>query len=241
MTATTIAPAESATEWHGMSAEEVCRRLDVDRSVGLTAAQVTERRQQYGPNRLAEEAKEPGWKAFLRQYRDLMQLVLVGAAIVSIVALQDVSTGVVVLGLTVVNAMMGLHQEGKAAESVAALRQMLIMTASVRRDGELVEVPAEDLVPGDIVGFEAGDKVPADGRVLVAATLEIEEAGLTGESTPVAKNVDPVSGTDVALGDRVDMAYMNSQVTRGPKSATSPGCSVGSSKTRPRSPSNWTS
>src|SRR5262245_42689298 len=92
---------------------------------------------------------------------------------------------------------------------------MLIITASVRRGGEVHEVPAEDLVPGDIVSFEAGDKVPADGRLLVAATLEIEEAGLTGESTPVAKSLEPVSGQDVALGDRVDMAYMNSQVTRG--------------------------
>ena len=144
-----------------------------------------------------------------------MQLVLVGAALVSIVALQEVSTGLVVLGLTVLNAVMGLHQEGKAAESVAALRQMLIMTARVRRDGERVQIPAEELVPGDIVGFEAGDKVPADGRILVAATLEIEEAGLTGESTPVAKVLDPVEGTDVPLGDRIDMAYMNSQVTRG--------------------------
>ena len=98
-----------------------------------------------------------------------MQLVLVGAAVVSIVALQEVSTGLVVLGLTVLNAVMGLHQEGKAAESVAALRQMLIMTARVRRDGQRVQIPAEELVPGDIVGFEAGDKVPADGRVLVAA------------------------------------------------------------------------
>ena len=117
-----------------------------------------------------------------------MQFVLVGAAVVSIVAFQDFVTALVVLGLTVLNAVMGLHQEGKAAESVAALRQMLIMTASVRRDGERVEIPAEELVPGDIVGFEAGDKVPADGRILVAATLEIEEAGLTGESTPVRRS-----------------------------------------------------
>src|SRR6476469_1170658 len=92
---------------------------------------------------------------------------------------------------------------------------MLIMTASVKRDGQIVELPAEELVPGDIVGFEAGDKVPADGRVLVAATLEIEEAGLTGESTPVGKSVDRVEGLEVPLGDRVDMAYMNSTVTRG--------------------------
>ena len=215
VTAATPAPVENATDWYRLSTEEVCRRLDVDPAVGLSAAAVLERRQRYGPNKLAEEAKEPGWRAFLRQYRDLMQLVLLGAAIVSIVALQDFSTGLVVIGLTVVNALMGLHQEGKAAESVAALRQMLIMTANVRRDGQRVQVPAEELVPGDIVGFEAGDKVGADGRILVAATLEIEEAGLTGESTPVAKIVEPVTEENAPLGDRVDMAYMNSQVTRG--------------------------
>ena len=206
---------DTGVDWYQLSADEACRRLEVDPATGLSEAEVVERRQRYGPNKLAEEAKEPGWRAFLRQYRDLMQLVLVGAAVVSIVALQDVSTGVVVLGLTVLNAVMGLHQEGKAAESVAALREMLIMTANVRRNGQRVEIPAEELVPGDIVGFEAGDKVPADGRILVSATLEIEEAGLTGESTPVAKSIDPVVGDDVPLGDRVDMAYMNSQVTRG--------------------------
>ncbi len=214
-TTTPATPADGLADWYRLSADDVCGRLDVDPAVGLSAAEVEARRQRYGPNKLAEEAKEPAWKMFLRQYRDLMQLVLVGAALVSIVALQDVSTGLVVLGLTVLNAVMGLHQEGKAAESVAALRQMLIMTARVRRDGQRVQIPAEELVPGDIVGFEAGDKVPADGRILVAATLEIEEAGLTGESTPVAKVLDPVVGTDVPLGDRIDMAYMNSQVTRG--------------------------
>ena len=214
-TVTPTTPATETTDWYRLSAEDVCRQLDVDAAAGLSTAEVVERRQRYGSNKLAEEAKEPGWRAFLRQYRDLMQLVLLGAAVVSIVALQDVSTGLVVIGLTVVNALMGLHQEGKAAESVAALRQMLIMTASVRRDGQLVAIPAEELVPGDIVGFQAGDKVPADGRILVAATLEIEEAGLTGESTPSAKSLDPVTGEDVPLGDRVDMAYMNSQVTRG--------------------------
>ncbi|RIQ36951.1 cation-translocating P-type ATPase [Jiangella rhizosphaerae] len=216
MTATVATtPAEDRTEWYRLSAIDSCRRLGVDPAAGLTAAEVAERRETYGPNRLAQAAKEPGWKAFLRQYRDLMQLVLVGAAVVSIVALQDVSTGLVVLALTVINAVMGLHQEGKAAESVAALSKMLIMTASVRRDGRVTEVPAEELVPGDVVSFEAGDKVPADGRLLTAATLEIEEAGLTGESTPVSKTVDPVDGVDVPLGDRIDMAYMNSQVTRG--------------------------
>ncbi len=113
------------------------------------------------------------------------------------------------------NAILGLNQEGKAAESVAALQKMLLIKAHVRRGGVLLDIPAEELVPGDIASFEAGDKIPADGRLLVAATLEIEEAALTGESTPVLKAVDAVTGEDVALGDRVDMAYMNSTVTRG--------------------------
>ena len=245
MTATLPAPPKPE-EWHRLPGDDVCRRLEVDPTVGLSTAEVIERRRVRGPNKLAEEAKEPGWQAFLRQYRDLMQLVLLGAAVVSIVALQDVSTGLVVLALTVLNALMGLHQEGKAAESVAALRQTSIMTASVRRDGALDEVPAEDLVPGDIVGFEAGDKVPADGRILVAATLEIEEAGLTGESTPAAKRVDPVDADDVPLGDRIDMAFMNSQVTLVAEMVVTAtgmatevghisGCSAGSSRRRPRS------
>ena len=201
--------------WHGMTAEDACAQLGVDPGNGLDADEVGRRRAQVGPNRLAEAESEPGWRAFLRQYRDLMQLVLVGAAVVSIAALQELSTGIVILALTVVNALLGLNQEGKAAESVAALQKMLVISAHVRRGGRLTDVPAEELVPGDVVVFEAGDKIPADGRLLVAATLEIEESALTGESVPVLKAVDAVTGDDVPLGDRLDMAYMNSTVTRG--------------------------
>ena len=203
------------TIWHILAAGEACAQLGVERSTGLDVDEVGRRRAEVGPNKLEEAEKEPGWRAFLRQYRDLMQLVLLGAAIVSIAALQEFSTGIVIIGLTVLNAVLGLNQEGKAAESVAALQKMLLIRAHVRRGGELIDLPAEELVPGDVVSFEAGDKVPADGRLLVAATLEIEESALTGESTPVLKSLDPVAGDDVALGDRIDMAYMNSTVTRG--------------------------
>src|SRR5262245_57133383 len=215
MNAAAAEPATQATEWHGLAPDEVSAQLGVDPKVGLDPAEVEQRRAQYGPNKLAEEAKEPGWHAFLRQYRDLMQLVLVGAAVVSVVALQEFGTGLAILGMTVLNAILGLNQEGKAAESVAALQKMLVIKAHARRDGAKTDIPSEELVPGDIVSFEAGDKIPADGRLLVAATLEIEEAALTGESVPVGKSVDPVPGEDVPLGDRVDMAYMNSTVTRG--------------------------
>jgi P-type Ca2+ transporter type 2C len=207
------APGETA--WHNRAAEEVCERLGVDPGVGLDPGEVERRRAEVGPNKLVEAEKEPGWRAFVRQYRDLMQLVLLGAAIISMAALQEFSTGVVIIGLTVLNALLGLNQEGKAAESVAALQKMLLIHAHVRRGGQVMDVPAEELVPGDVVFFEAGDKIPADGRLLVAATLEIEEAGLTGESTPVLKDVEPVAGDEVPLGDRLDMAYMNSTVTRG--------------------------
>jgi P-type Ca2+ transporter type 2C len=212
---TSAEPAHARTAWHSLTTDEVLEQLDAHARSGLDAHEVELRRERFGLNKLAEAEKEPGWRAFLRQYRDLMQLVLVGAAIVSMVALQEFSTGIVILGLTVLNAILGLNQEGKAAESVAALQKMLVLEAHVRRDGALADIPAEELVPGDLVVFEAGDKIPADGRLLVAATLEIEEAALTGESTPVLKAVDPVPGADVPLGDRLDMAYMNSTVTRG--------------------------
>jgi len=214
MTQVVAAPERPAAAWHGIGPEEALERLDAHAS-GLDGAEVERRRAQYGPNKLAEAKKEPGWRAFLRQYRDLMQLVLLGAAIVSMVALQEFSTGIVIIALTVLNAVLGLNQEGKAAESVAALQKMLLIKAHVRRDGMKADIPAEELVPGDVVTFEAGDKIPADGRLLVAATLEIEEAALTGESTPVLKSVEAVPGDQVPLGDRIDMAYMNSTVTRG--------------------------
>ena len=135
MTTTATADDARAVSWHSLSSDEVYAQLGVDPGTGIEAAEVEKRRAQYGPNKLAEAEKEPGWHAFLRQYRDLMQYVLLGAAIVSIVALQEFSTGLAILGLTVLNAVLGLNQEGKAAESVAALQKMLLIRAHVRRDG----------------------------------------------------------------------------------------------------------
>jgi Ca2+-transporting ATPase len=151
----------------------------------------------------------------LRQYQDFMQIVLLVAATVNLVVTGDVGTSLVLAGLTLMNAVIGLRQEAKAEESVQALSQMMRTIARVRRDGQAVEVDAEELVPGDIVLVEAGNRVPADGRICLAATLEIEEAALTGESLPVGKSTAPVPGDDVPLGDRTCMAYMNTAVTRG--------------------------
>ncbi len=194
---------------------EVANRLHVDLAQGLAVAEAARRLEMYGANRLTAAKKESALQAFLRQYRDFMQIVLLLAAVVNLLVTGDVGTSLVLAGLTLFNAIIGLRQEAKAEESVAALAQMMKTVARVRRDGQAVEIDAGELVPGDVVLVEAGNRVPADGRIMLAATLEIEEAALTGESLPVSKSTDPVPGDDVPLGDRTCMAYMNTSVTRG--------------------------
>src|SRR6266508_2144189 len=207
--------ADARPDWYGSEASAVAQQLGVQPERGLSVEEARSRLQSHGPNRLAGAKKESGLQAFLRQYRDFMQIVLLAAALINLVVTGDVATSVVLAGLTVFNAVIGLRQEAKAEESVKALAQMMKTVARVRRGGQALEIDAEELVPGDVVLMEAGNRVPADGRICVAATLEIEEAALTGESLPVAKATDPVPGEDVALGDRTCMAYMNTAVTRG--------------------------
>ena len=201
--------------WHTLAPDDVGGRLGVDTGSGLSAAEASSRLASVGPNKFAETAVEPRWRAFVRQYRDPMQIVLLVAGIGSLYPLKELGTGLVLLFLTLFNAVLGLRQEGKAAEAVAALQKMMIVKARVRRDGELVQIPAEELVPGDVVSIEAGDVVPADGRLLSAATLEVAESALTGESMPVSKGLDAVDSAETPLGDRTDMVYMNTNVTRG--------------------------
>ena len=208
------AAAAAAVAWHSLEPEAALQRQGVTVAAGLTTAEADARRARVGPNKFAEAATEPRWQAFVRQYKDPMQIVLLVAGVVSLFLPDQVATGVVLIGLTLLNAAMGLQQEGKASASVAALQKMMIVKAKTRRDGALVELPMEELVPGDIVNIEAGDLVPADGRIITAATLEVDESALTGESVPVPKQVDAVAA-DAGLGDRVDLVFMNTQVTRG--------------------------
>ncbi len=199
--------------FHRMTPEEVGRLLEVDLEQGLSGGAHERRLQEFGPNALEEGSRDPLWRRLARQYESVMQWLLVAAAVLSLV-IGQLSTGALLLVLTLVNAYLGLSQEAKAERGAAALAQMMKTTARARRDGKLVEVATEDLVPGDIVLVEAGDRVPADGRLIQAATLEIEESALTGESQPAAKDTDVVDG-DVPLGDRSDMAFMHTLVTRG--------------------------
>ncbi len=213
------APATSAAQtveaWYALSPEEVAAKQGVDPETGLSAAEAASRLAKFGPNTFAVADVEPRWRAFVRQYRDPMQIVLLVAGVGSIVVVKELGTGLVLIFLTLFNAVLGLRQEGKAAEAVAALQKMMIVKARVRRGGELELLPAEQLVPGDVVAIEAGDVVPADGRLLSAATLEIAESALTGESLPVSKSIDIVASPDTPLGDRTDMVFMNTNVTRG--------------------------
>jgi P-type Ca2+ transporter type 2C len=207
--------ATDAPTWFTLSGDEAAQKLGVDPAHGLSADEAAKRLREYGPNRFEEARPEPRWHAFVRQYRDPMQIVLLVAGIGSIYPIKEYGTGILIVFLTLFNAVLGLRQEGKAAAAVAALQKMMIVKARVRRDGKLAELAAEELAPGDIVSLEAGDVVPADGRLLSSATLEIAESALTGESVPVSKGADTVENAEAPLGDRTDMVYMNTSVTRG--------------------------
>src|SRR5436305_11702157 len=219
MTIATTAPslAGRSTEgdgWYGVAPEEVAARLRVDPAVGLTGQRAVDLLTEDGPNSLPAEAQQPEWRRFLEQYRSYMQIILVAAAIVSL-AIKEWSTGVLLILITVLNALVGLRQEGKAESAMNALNAMLKPTARVRRDGAEAEISAEEVVVGDIILLAAGDEVPADGRIIEASALQIDESALTGESVPANKGVQPPEGTDLAPGDQTDMAFMHTPVTHG--------------------------
>ena len=201
--------------WHVARVAEALQAENVDPQTGLSDTEVEARRRDFGRNVLSEAKAEPRWRGFLRQYRDPMQIVLLVAGGVCLVLPGQFAAGILLLALTIFNAALGLNQEGKAEASVAALQKMLVLKVKVRRNGTTAEVDAADLVPGDIVALEAGDLVPADGRLISASSFEVDESALTGESTPSQKSTAPVEKSDAPLGDRTSMAYMNTAVTRG--------------------------
>jgi P-type Ca2+ transporter type 2C len=200
--------------WHALSAQEVASRVRVDPDTGLDEAEASRRLEQYGPNELPSEPTPSTWVVARGQLANPMNIMLLIVCVASFTITQ-IATGIVVLGLVAFNVVMGSIQELRARASVEALAQLQVPMARVRRGGEVDEVSATRLVPGDVVLLEAGDVVPADGRIVNSATLEVQEAALTGESAPVAKDRQTVPGADVALGDRTDLVFQNTQVTRG--------------------------
>jgi P-type Ca2+ transporter type 2C len=206
--------ARAGDRWYARSPDEVAAELGVDPAVGLSEARAAELLSANGPNALPEEKPKPGWLRFLGEYRSYMQIILVAAAVVSL-AIKEWSTAVLLVLLTVLNAVVGMRQEGKAESAMNALKSMMKATARVRRDGSESVIPAEQVVVGDIVLITAGDEVPADGRIIAASVLQIDESALTGESVPAAKNAETLSGDELGPGDQADMAFMNTPVTHG--------------------------
>jgi P-type Ca2+ transporter type 2C len=168
---------------HRRPADEVAAALGVDPTVGLSDGEVAEREARFGRNELEAAAKVPGWQRFLAQFKDLLILILLGAAVIAFFVSGELKTPLVVLTVVLLNAVIGFVQENKAEKSLDALRSMLVAHTRVRRAGQLRNVETSALVPGDIVLVEAGDRIPADGRILTATHLEIEEAALTTATT----------------------------------------------------------
>ncbi|GAA3349291.1 cation-transporting P-type ATPase [Amorphoplanes nipponensis] len=200
--------------WYARAAAEVVAELGTDAGRGLDRAAAADRLRHFGPNRIAEEKPPSTWAVALQQLRDPMNVMLV-IVVVAAIVIGELSTALIVALLVALNVVLGARQELAARASVDALAKMQVPAARVLRDGEVAELPAVDLVPGDIVRLEAGDLVPADGRVLRSATLETQEAALTGESAPVAKDAGVLPAGEVAVGDRANMLFQNTSVTRG--------------------------
>jgi len=208
------AATEDATVWYACTPVEVVTTLGTDAQRGLTATVAADRLRRHGPNRIAEEKPPSVWAVAAQQLRDPMNIMLV-VVVVAAIVIGEISTAVIVALLVLLNVVLGARQELAARASVDALSKMQVPVAKVVRDGQTVELPAVDLAPGDVVHLEAGDIVPADGRVLRSATLETQEAALTGESAPVAKDAGVLPAGEVALGDRTNMLFQNTSVTRG--------------------------
>jgi P-type Ca2+ transporter type 2C len=211
----TAAVSDHDADHHTLTVDDSLLALDVDRDRGLSADEVRRRREEHGRNELEEEPPTPWWRRFARQFADTLILILIAAAVVSYVVSGELKTPIVVLVVVLFNAIVGLVQESRAEASLDALRTMLVVEVRVRRDGEWRTVPAEELVPGDVVAIEAGDRVPADGRLITAVRLEVEEAALTGESVPTEKSTGALDDADAGIGDRSNMVFMHTTVTRG--------------------------
>ncbi|MGB5178171.1 MAG: cation-translocating P-type ATPase [Gammaproteobacteria bacterium] len=200
--------------WHLQGVDEVLDHLHVDPQVGLGGAAVAARQQHFGPNQIAETSRRGPWRILLGQFTDFMILVLIAAAIISGLVGEPQDTIAIVV-IVLLNAVIGALQEFRAERAVAALRAMAAPEARARRDGEVLDLPATRLVPGDIALLEAGMIVPADLRLLEANDLKLNEAALTGESQAVDKHPECIKETGLAIGDRFNMAYKGTLVAHG--------------------------
>jgi len=199
--------------WGAATIDDVAEQFGVDPERGLSTDEAEDRLGDAGPNRIQRVAEDPAWRVFVEQFRSPLILLLVIAAAVA-GAVGEARDAVVIGAVLTINAIIGFVQEYRAQKSMASLQELLTFTARVRRDGEEQQIDGADLVPGDVVLLESGDRVPADGRIVDATNLSVDESTLTGESTPVDKHTDPVE-PDVPLADRANEAFMGTSVVRG--------------------------
>src|SRR5262249_11214220 len=193
--------------------DEVVKRLATSSEKGLDAGEASTRLQKYGPNRLPEGKKRGPFMRFLAQFNNILVYVLLGAGFVKLMLNLWVDAGII-FAVVILNALLGFIQEGKAEKALDSIRNMLSAEARVMRGGKTRMLPADQLVPGDVVLLESGDKIPADLRLLDAKNLRTEEAALTGESVPVDKTTDVVPA-NAAVGDRKNMAFSGTMVVSG--------------------------
>ena len=201
--------------FYNQKIEDVAQELETSSSQGLSVNQIEELRTKYGTNSLTSKKKISIWQRFLAQFKDFMIIVLIVAALLSGFVAQEWTDAAIIMIVVILNAVLGVFQETRSEEAINALKKMATPNAHVRRDGQIVEIPSTELVPGDVVLLEAGDVVPADLRLTLTKSLKIEESALTGESVPVDKTSDPVNEEKVALADQDNMAFANTNVTYG--------------------------
>ena len=205
--------------WFNKKIEEVEKDLNTNLEKGLTTEEVKKRQEQYGYNQLKAKKKKPMIQRFLDQFKDFSIIVLIIAAIVSgavgVAEGEGITDTIIILIVVIVNAIIGVTQESKAEKSLEALQKLTDHASKVIRNGEIIVVPAKELVPGDIIVLDTGDYVPADVRIIEAVNLKSQEASLTGESVPVEKNIEIIEDAEVALGDRLNMLFSSSLITYG--------------------------
>jgi Ca2+-transporting ATPase len=200
--------------WHQLSPEDALRELHSDPAAGLTDAEAARRLSEHGPNELASDGTKNPWRILFDQLKALMVIILIAAAAISAL-LGDFHDAIAIAAIVVLNALLGFSQEFRAEKAVAALKKFAVPAVRVRRAGSVKQIPARDLVPGDIVLLEAGNLVPADCRILESIALETQEASLTGESQPIHKTSQAIDAPDLTLGDRRNMTYMGTFVVSG--------------------------
>ncbi|WP_049175476.1 cation-translocating P-type ATPase, partial [Lacticaseibacillus rhamnosus] len=199
---------------YALSSQEVLQE-EKTQLTGLSKETAQTRLNENGPNELAQAEKKSMLARFLDQFKDFMIIVLLAAALIAGFLLSEWADAGIILAVVLLNAVFGVFQESKAEEAIDALKEMSTPNAHVRRGDQVLTIPSSQLVLGDIVLLEAGDVVPADLRLVESANLKIEESALTGESVPVDKTSEPLTGADVGIGDRTNMAFMNSNITYG--------------------------